>query len=434
MKLFINLCILIQCLIFVSPIKTLAADTPSIKIGLLCDMSGPNARLGRAAADGAKAAIDAINSEDWAKARPIELIVSDTAGSSSRLSAQADDLVKRQGVLAVIDSATGLSGEAGGNDDISRDLRLTPKASVIRTSYGDISKYSADETATDWTFRVTPDLNNEIKALYQWISGYAGSSISLSSSTASKPQPEGDLARRARLRPVTPIIPDSAMGKRIVAIMRAYSAEFGIKITTAITVNAKTQAQDLTMQFKNAKREGALVLAAFGLDPGLGPELAHAAANAGVNLAVSATMLSDEMLKEIEANPHILIIAPPVLINNALQDSNPSKLAIIRFHLALEEKIGTISPQEILAAGASWDAVNLVAMGLKKLPDTTRDGLRNAIENLDIPYFGVMGMIKPSIAAHTGPSSESLIIAVQKGKALVPIGAYGDLDLQLSSR
>jgi ABC-type branched-subunit amino acid transport system substrate-binding protein len=423
-----------QCLIFVSPIKTLGADTPSIRIGLLCDMSGPDARLGRAAADGAKAAIDLINSEDWAKARPLELIVSDTAGSSARLSAQADDLAKRQGVLSIIDSATGLSGETGGNDDIFRDLRPTPQTSVIRTYYGDISKYSADETATDWTFRVTPDMNTEIKALYQWISGDAGSSISLTSNPAPGPQPGGDPAMRARLRPVTPVIPDSARGKRIMALMRAYSAEFGIKITAAITLNAKTQAQDLAMQFKKSRSEGSPVLAAFGLDPGLGPELAHAAGDAGVNLVVSATMLSDEMLKEIKANPHILIIAPPVLINKGLQDSNPSKLATIRFHLALEEKTETMSPQEILAAGVGWDAVNLVAAGIKKLPDTTREGLRNAIENLDMPYFGVMGMIRPSIAAHTGPSSESLIIAVQKGNALVPMGAYGDLDLQLSSR
>lgn len=433
MKIVINLCILIQCLIFISPAKTLAADVPSIKIGLLCDMSGPGARLGKAAADGARAAIDAINSEDWARIRPIELIVSDTAGSSARLSAQADDLVKIQGALAVIDSATGLSSETGGNDDTSRGLLPALKASVIRTSYGDISKYSADETVTDWTFRVTPDINTEIKALYQWVSGYAGGSISLASNPVPEPQPGSNPASRPRLRPVTPVIPDSARGKMITALMRAYSAEFGIKIMAPIILNAKTQAQDLSMQFKKAQREGVQILAAFGLDPGLGPELAHAAGDAGVNLAVSATMLSIEMLKEIKADPHIFIIAPPVLINNGLQDSNPSKLATIRFRLALEEKIGTMSPQEILTAGINWDAVNLVAAGIKKLPDTTREGLRNAIENLDTPYFGVMGMIRPSMAAHTGPSPESLIIAVQKGNTLVPMGPYGDLDLQLSS-
>lgn len=431
-KIFINLCILIQYLIFLCPIKTSAAEIKTIRIALMCDMSGPGAKLCKAAVDGAKAAVDAINSEDWAKERPIELVISDTAGPSAGLSIQMDDLLKRQGVVAIIDGTTTSSSTTGGNDNLSKYLLLTPQVPIIRTYYGDIAKYNTDESDANQIFRIAPDINTEIKALYQWISGDVNNLRPLTSNPNLEPQPAGTPARTAGLRLVTPVIPDSAQGKAILALMKAYSTEFGIKVTAAVTLNAKTQANDLAIQLKKTQKEGVSILAAFGIDPGLGPELVHAAGDAGVNLAVPATMLSDKMMRESKINSYLIIIAPPALINNGLQDSNPSKLATIRFRLALEEKIGLMSPQEILAAATCWDSVNLLATGIKKLQDPAKEGLRNALENLDAPYFGVMGTIKPSTTVHPGPLPESLVIATQKGNALVPIGTYSDLILRLS--
>lgn len=428
MKPLLTLYIVIQCFLCAAPFNTLAADA-TIRIGLLCDISGPGAKTGMAEAAGVRAAIDAVNSEDWAKTRPLELIISDTAGDPARLSSQAEAIVKSQGVIAIINC--GITSPLISGHDVSGGLGQALNVPVINTQSGNISQYAATEPVTDWNFSVAPDLNTEIKALYQWVAGMTGGPISPSGQTI-EPLLGVDKARIARIGPITPVIPDSERGKKIMVLMRAYSTESGIKTTSVIKLDAKDPDLGLVQQVKKARGEGASVAAAFGVDQKSYAALANAADEAGINLAMPAAMLSDDIFKDSPKNVHLLIIAPPVLVQG-IQDSDPCKLATIQFRLALGNDIGSMPPQEIIAAGAGWDAVHILATGIKKLQDPTRESLRDAIENMDAPYEGVMGAIRPSRTAHTGPSPESLIIAIQKENALVSMGTDDGLDLRLST-
>ena len=392
--------LIIQCVtLLAAPHKIMAAVTP-VQIGLLCDLSQANERFGQAAVAGARAAVGDINGQDWARQRPLKLIVSDTQGDPAKLLSQAEDLVKKQGVLV-------LAGP--GDKALSGTLRRCGgklNVPVIITEGGAIIRYGIERPAPDWTFRVGADLNAEIKALY---SGLAQAGLGL----------------------IAPLAQDSDSGKQSIVFMKAYATESGLKTTPSITFKGEDQGQDLVPQFKKAQREGAVAVTAFGIKKTSGPGIINSAKEAGIDVAMPADMLSSEILKQSQAQPRLFIVAPPILLGRNLSDRHPCKLSEIRFRLAIGDKINSMSPGELLAAGAAWDAVNLAALGIKKAQELTPQAIRDALEDLDEPYAGVMGVIKPTKVEHLGPSPDSLIVVEKKNNALVPIGTNDNLDLPL---
>ncbi|UKL14355.1 ABC transporter substrate-binding protein [Dissulfurimicrobium hydrothermale] len=392
----------------------------TIKIGLLCDMSGFDARLCKAAALGARSAVNAANLEDWAKTRPLELIASDTSGDPAKVLPKAEGLVKEQGVVAII-GPEGPGGPDGTGQDAVLDafkkLGAALHVPVILMRNEEIFRYSTgNEGVRNWTFTVAPDINSEIKALCRWLS--AG-------------PPSGPLP--AKKRTLFAIVPDSPVGQKITLLLKAYGIECGIKaISSSIALNQADLSSSLSLQFKKAKSEMADVVAAFGLGRSALPTLIRSASEAGVNLAVSAAMLNDETPKEAGATARFFIIAPPLLANQGLKDDHPCKVAVIRFELDMGNKIDNLSPAEMLAAGAGWDAINLLAAGIKNLQTLDADTLLKAIEGLNAPYAGVMGLIRPSETVHTGPLPESLIVVEKKaGTSFTPEETYKGPDLQL---
>jgi hypothetical protein len=79
------------------------------------------------------------------------------------------------------------------------------------------------------------------------------------------------------------------------------------------------------------------------------------------------------------------------------------------------------SIEESLAAGMAWDALHLTAMGLRTSSTSTHSNLRQALEDLDQSYYGVMGIFKLSERDHSGLVPSSLIVLERSKNSWRPV-------------
>jgi branched-chain amino acid transport system substrate-binding protein len=349
----------------------------SIYVGGLWDLSGDHGREGQAAYMAARKAVESLNSQGGIGGRHIELVVADTGGKPGRLLLEARKLVEQKKVVALL----GPTSEA--LIPVLRNYAETHNVPIVLTSGDDpLLSFSKNESVC-WTFSISPGLGPAIKALFREFA-------------------------RAGLEPVAPLVADNTRGKRASLWLQGYGPEYHLRILPP--QNFGLHDTDMVSQLQQFKEEGAQVIVAWG-PSSCGPVLSGSAKRIGIHVAVPVQLLSSDMLKKYTGSFRLWTAAPPLLLGNDIPSSHPCAFIVNRFMKAMGKKeVRRFSIEELLAAGAVWDALHLTAMGLRMSNTATHSDLRQALEGLDQRYYGVMGVFKPRKRDHSGLVPSSLII------------------------
>ncbi|MEA3385684.1 MAG: ABC transporter substrate-binding protein [Thermodesulfobacteriota bacterium] len=348
----------------------------SISIGGLWDLSEDHCKEGQAAYIAAKKAVECLNSQGGIGGRPLELVVADTRGEPGRLLIEAGKLVEQKKAVALL----GPTSET--LIPVLRNYAEAHNVPMVLTSGDDPLLPFRKKEAVSWTYSISPSLGPAIKALFLEFA-------------------------KAGLEPVGPLVADNAKGKRASLWLQGYGPEYHLRILPF--QNFGLHDTDVISQLQQFKEEGAQVIMAWG-PRSWGPVLLRSAKKTGVPVAVPVQLLSSDMLKKYTGSFRLWTAAPPILLGHDIPLSHPCAFTVNRFMKAMGEKTTGFSIEECLAAGAAWDALHLTAMGLRTSSTATHSDLRQALEDLDQSYYGVMGVFKPRERDHSGLVPSSLIV------------------------
>jgi branched-chain amino acid transport system substrate-binding protein len=362
-------------------------DALSISVGGLWDLSGDQRREGQAAYIAAKKAVECLNSQGGIGGRPLELVVADTRGEPGRLLLEARKLVEQKKVAALL----GPTSEA--LIPVLRNYAETHNVPIVLTSGDDPLLPFKKNESVFWTFSISPGLGPAIKALFREFA-------------------------RAGLEPVASLVADNEKGKRASLWLQGYGPEYHLRILPFQDFGLHDT--DVVSQLQQFKEEGAQVIVAWG-PRSCGPVLLRSANRTGVPVAVPVQLLSSDMLKEYTGSFRLWTAAPPLLLGNDIPLSHPCAFIVNRFMKAMEQEAMGFSIEEFLAAGAAWDAIHLTAMGLRTSSTATHSVLRQALEDLDQKYYGVMGVFKPRERDHSGLVPSSLIVLERNKNSWRPV-------------
>lgn len=107
---------------------------PSLKVGLICGLSGANADLGEAGRNGVMIAVDRINSSGGINGKPIELIVKDDENDFDTAAAAAQSLYNEDVDLVIGAFSTTLTEAIMSVMKDKETLVITPTASALHLS------------------------------------------------------------------------------------------------------------------------------------------------------------------------------------------------------------------------------------------------------------------------------------------------------------
>ena len=362
-------------------------DALSISIGGLWDLSGDHCREGQAAYMAARKAVECLNSQGGISGRHVELKVADTRGEPGRLLLEARKLVEQEKVVALL----GPTSEA--LIPVLRNYAETHNVPMVLTSGDDPLLPFRKNESVFWTFSISPGLGPAIKALFREFA-------------------------RASLEPVALLVADNAEGKRASLWLQGYGPEYHLRILPPR--NFGIHDTDVVSQLQQFKEEGAQVIVAWG-PRSWGPVLLRSAKRMGIHVAVPAQLLSSDMLKKYTASFKLWTAAPPLILGYDIPLSHPCAFIINRFMKVMGKEARGFSIEEFLAAGAAWDALHLTAMGLRTSSTATHSDLRQALEDLDQSYYGVMGVFKPRERDHSGLVPSSLIVLERSKNSWRPV-------------
>ena len=362
-------------------------DALSISVGGLWDLSGDHRKEGQAAYMAAKKAVECLNSQGGIGGRPIDLVVADTKGEPGRLLLEARNLVEQKKVVALL----GPTSET--LIPVLRNYAEAHNVPMVLTSGDDPLLPFRKKESVCWTYSITPSLGPAIKALFREFA-------------------------RAGLEPVAPLVADNAKGKRASLWLQGYGPEYHLRVLPP--QNFGLHDTDVVSQLQQFKEEGAQVIMAWG-PRSWGPVLLRSAKRMGITVAVPVQLLSSDMLKKYTGSFRLWTAAPPILLGYDIPLSHPCAFIVNRFMKAMGKEAMGFSIEECLAAGAAWDALHLTAMGLRTSSTATHSDLRQALEDLDQSYYGVMGVFKPRERDHSGLVPSSLVVLERNKNSWKPI-------------
>ena len=351
-------------------------DALSISIGGLWDLTGDRRKEGQAAYMAVRKAAECLNSQGGIGGRPLKLVVADTRGEPGRLLLEARKLVEQKKVVALM----GPTSET--LIPVLRNYAEAHNVPMVLTSGDDPLLPFRKKESVCWTYSISPSLGPAIKALFREFA-------------------------RAGLEPVAPLVADNAKGKRASLWLQGYGPEYHLRVLPP--QNFGLHDTDVVSQLQQFKEGGAQVIMAWG-PRSWGPVLLRSAKRTGVPVAVPVQLLSSDMLKKYTGSFRLWTAAPPILLGYDIPLSHPCAFIINRFMKAMGKEARGFSIEEFLAAGAAWDALHLTAMGLRTSSTATHSDLRQALEDLDQSYYGVMGVFKPRERDHSGLVPSSLVV------------------------
>ncbi len=348
-------------------------------IGGLWDMSGAGSLIGQAAFRGARLAVHNININGGINGRRLNLTAADTTGSAAVLLEKASRMVNREGCSVIMGPV---------HPAFCRTIRGFAEAHRIPLflTAGDEPIMRLRGYAVDWTFSVSPPITAQSRRLFY------------------------RLKRRGAI-PVGIIASNDSLGQRTALWIKGYAQEYQI-LTGELQGFANTDT-DIVAQIKTLRGQGAVTIFIWG-QSGIVNMVANSMRRLPGTYAVPCILLDDSLMGAVQAGATIVASLPPVLMRESLPSGHPSETELASFMKAMAGETEYMTLQEIMAAGAAWDAVKLSAMAIKA-GGNSRTGIRNALEEAELEYAGVMGVFSPTKRDHCGINPLSLVPAVPSG-------------------
>jgi len=348
---------------------------PPIVIGGLWALSGQYSGEGKAAFIAARKAVEEINRQGGISGRPIELVVSDTRGEPGPLLVRTKALIYHEKAVAIIGPS---------RPELSFTLSSicqNHKTPLILTAGSSPLLPRRSDDVFFWTFGVSPDLRSWIKSLYRTLA-------------------------KTGIKTIGPLVADTPIFEKAGLWLTAYAPEYRLKVLPTQTFGIKDV--DVLLQLQGFKEQGADAVIAWG-PRYWGPVLIRSSLDTDITIAVPSSLLSERMLQQAPDNMRLLTVAPPVVMGDELRPDHPCAGAVSRFLNSLGTEFNRFTIEELLAAGTAWDAIHLLKRAIALSDKKNRAEIRNSLENLELPFYGVMGIFLPNKRDHNGLRPDSLI-------------------------
>ncbi len=354
----------------------------TIHVGLLLDLSGPGSFAGQAAAEAARLAMVSINSAKTKDRIKIELHLVDTEGTPGTLLEAAKGLTE-------IEKVTCLVGPV--HPALARTLRTYSEANqklLVLTAGEEPLIPKRGGLPVTWSFGTFVPRTASMKALCRGL-------------------------KRASLEPVGILTPQSIWGEQISLWLYGYASEFGLQV--AGIEHYDLGDADAVAQLRSLKYKGAKAALAWG--PRIWfSTLLHSSLDANLQVAVPVTMIQSDRLNPLAGTTRLIAVLPPVVMDKWVPYGHPCRLEVRRFRQALFQQALIFNVEENLIAGAVWDALHLLVKAALEAEESGPRGMRDALEEMDEPMHGVMGVFRPRKGDHNGLEYRSLLVVKRDGK------------------
>ena len=343
------------------------------KIGGIFAITGRASFLGEPERNSIELLAEQINAKGGVNGHPIELIIYDTEGDATKAVLNANKLIEKDNVLAIVGPS--LSGTT---------LAVVPiaeKAQVPLISCAASVKITTP--VKKWVFKTPQTDVMAVAKIYEYIKGQGAKKIAvLSVSNAF-----GDSGRQQLLQQA----PD--YGYEIVADER-----FGPKDT------------DMTPQLTKIRSLQPEAIICWGTNPGPAV-IAKNMRQLGIEIPLfqSHGVASKKFIQLAgEAANGVILPAGKILVAGALPDSDPQKSTLQQYISDYEAKYKMAVSG---FGGYAWDGLQILAQALEKA-GADRAKIRDEIEKIS-PYVGISGIFRFSPQDHNGLNKEEAFVVVK---------------------
>jgi len=352
---------LVFSIVGVKEIVPAYAQEQSIKLGVILTLSGPPGRAGNRQKDGAQLAVDAINAAGGIKGRRLQLVIQDDAGDPNAAVTAFNTLAAQDDIVAIYGSTIGSSTMA---------FAPLAKRAGIPVAVPNAT-YQITRLGNEFLFRVAVPGDVEVKAAV-------------------------DLAKKKGWKRIAMLHSNDAYGKQGADLLAEMK-----DLEVVASESFATNSTDYTPQLTKIRAARPDVIFIWGGVPFTGtavknagqlgitaPLISPTAAGAPANVAAAAG-------SSALANWQIMGVIDPA---NPL----PRQKAGIE---ATQAKFKN-DPDVFIASG--WDAIQVLAAGLKNAAAITRPALKTALEGVK-GLEGMGGVYTYSATQRDGTGADSLI-------------------------
>jgi branched-chain amino acid transport system substrate-binding protein len=356
-----------------------AADPKNkVKIGALMSISGPLAFMGTPQERVIRMHVDALNKNGGLNGHPVELIIYDTEGNSTKAVQQLRRLIDSDKVDVILGPSS--SGEA------LVALPIVNEGKVPMIAFASSAKVT--NPVTPYAFSTSPSDQIAIPAFLSMLQKRQVKKIALMSST-------------------------DGFGQSGSALVKSLASQYGMSLTTTEEFNR--QDTDITAQLLRVRQSGADALVVWGMPPAVAVLMRNAKA-IGYDKPIfnSYGAASHEVLAQSgpAAEGSFMIsqrlTAPPA----DLLDSEPMKPVVQQVYNTYFSRFKE-SPSTF--GGLAYDALLIIEKAAKSINGPiTRQSLRDVIEKTEV--LGTNGHFKFSPANHNGLDANSNSIVMLTAK------------------
>jgi len=350
-----------------------------VKIGALFAVTGPAAFLGAPEAKTARMVVEQLNAAGGVAGRRLELVLKDTGGSPEKAVSFAKQLIDEDRVLAIIGPST--SGETMQIKALCEENKMILiSCAAAEVIVKPVAKYvfkvpQKDSQAVTWIYRTMKDKGIGSIAVLSSNDGFGA---------AGKKQLE-DMAGEAGIK----IVADEVYDRQATDLSDIVTKVKSTPGVQAVVNWSIVPAQSIVA--KNMRQLG-LEVPLFQSHGFANPKYLQQA-----GLAAEGTLFP----------------AGRLMIVDDLPDDHPQKRVLAAYkrdyEAAYHEGVSTFG-------GHAYDALMIVAEGLRRAGGPDRDKVRDAIENLK-GFVGTDGIFNYSATDHTGLDLDAFeMLIVKQGK------------------
>lgn len=376
MKRMMIVAVAMVCVLGLSALA-LAQGEP-IKVGAIFSVSGPASFLGAPEKKTAEMLVQKINASGGILGRKVQLIVKDSEGNPEKATSFAKQLIEEEKVLAIIGPST--SGES------LAIKSLCQEGKTILLSCAAAEKIV--DPVAPYVFKTPQKDSDAARWIFQTMKGM-------------------------QIKRIGVIVSNDGFGNAGKAQIEKIAPEYGLQIAIAETYDKA--ATDLTGVLNKIKGEKVDALMNWSIVPAQAL-VAKNMKQIGFNVPLFQSHGFGN-IKYVQAGGEAangtMFPASRVLVAELLPDAHPQKALL----LAHKKDYEAMYKEEASAFGGyAYDAILILAEGIRKAGSTDGEKVREAIENLK-GFVGTVGVFNFSKTDHSGLDMTSFeMLTVKDGK------------------
>jgi len=350
-----------------------------IRIGVLVALSGSVGFIGEPSKKVAIMAADDINTSGGINGRPIQLIFADTESNPGKAALEAKRLIEKEKVVAIVGPTS--TGSAMACLKIIQSHK-TP-------TIGCVGGTPPVEPVRQYMFKTPQKTVTAVRKVYMFLDKRGEKRIAIMSAT-------------------------NKFGQEGRASLKRLAGEYGINIISDQTFDVTDT--DVTVQLTKIKKTHPQAVVCWTIG-GIGAIVARNFKQLDMDMPlIQCHGLADPKYVELCGNASEGTIMPStkLMVVDQVPDIDPQKPILVRFKHEYEvvRHIGKVSAH----SGYAWDAMQILAIGLRKTNGRGGLELAKAIEGVK-GYVGVSGIYNMSSTDHCGLGVDSMVmIQVRDGK------------------